>query len=154
MSSCYKAKLSENHYKYSSINMNFIRVVTWLKVAGLWRKGYKDSKYICGLEKFNQDHQGLMSFPSSCSFFFFSFFYFFIFSSILFFFFSFSKVLDVEPSFLIILLDELRAFDSSFFDEFHPWDPLTKFRHVDDPCLGYFFERKNYFWFKEGAKDV
>jgi len=91
MSSCYKAKLSENHYKYSSINMNFIRVVTWLKVAGLWRKGYKDSKYICGLEKFNQDHQGLMSFPSSCSFFFFSFFYFFYFFFYSFFFLFFFK---------------------------------------------------------------
>ena len=91
---CYKVKFYENRCNYSLININFIRLVTWPDVIGLWRKGYKGSKFICGIENVNKDHQqyckqsrfSFMSLPSSCSFFFlflvlffFFFFLFFIF---------------------------------------------------------------------------
>jgi len=144
---------------FLKIIMDCIRLVMWLKVARLWRKGYKGSKFIYELEKFNKYCKQSSSFLSFFFLFsnfvllFFSLFFlflFFIFSSILFFFY-FSKVLDVEHSFLIILLLWIRSFHTLFL-----WwiSSLGSFNWVSTcwSLLRVFFERKIIFGSKRVQK--
>jgi len=78
-SSGYKAKLDENRRNHSSINMDFIRLVTWPMVTGYEEKDIKAQKLFVGLRDLirsstnianNQGPFFLISFPSSYFFFF------------------------------------------------------------------------------------